>query len=94
LEQTQFYTQQIMANEELIQRFNFTDIFTILQNESGLSTKQWIEVNGVTYSSGAVGPGWIWGGVNFQLYKNIDIAAELREESGHTVYVIKGFYKN
>ena len=90
LEQTQILQRDLMPEEELLQKISFTDIFTILPNNGGLSTKQWIEVNGSIFPPNTTG--WTLGGVNFQLYLNYDIAAVLRQQADKSVYVIKGFY--
>ena len=71
-------------------RYKFLDIFQESPDGS-LSPKIQIEVNGVSFGPGvAFQKGVAFGGVDFHLYKHIDIAA-IEQENG--VLKIVGFYK-
>ncbi|MBI5793942.1 hypothetical protein HZA87_02540 [Candidatus Uhrbacteria bacterium] len=70
-------------------RKKFWEIFKENPNGS-LTPLKTISVNGVEFNSQvSFGPGVNFGGVNFHLFKNLDIAVE---EKDHAL-VIKGFYK-
>ncbi len=70
-------------------RKKFWEIFR--ENHDGsLAPIKTISVNGVSFDPQvSFGPGVQFGGVNFHLYKNLDVAVEEREG----VLVIKGIYK-
>lgn len=71
-------------------RYKFLEIFQESPDGS-LSPKVQIEVNGVSFGPGvAFQKGVVFGGVDFYLYKYIDIAA-IEQENG--VLKIEGFYK-
>lgn len=70
-----------------MQRYRFLEIFR--ENLDGsLTNIKPINVNGATFNNCTFGAGVSFGGVNFHLYKYLDIAAE--ERNG--ILVIKGFY--
>lgn len=70
-------------------RYNFWDLFQ--ENADGsLTPKERIDVNGIEFGPGVhFQRGVIFGGINFHLFKNHDIAVE----KNGSVAVIKGFYK-
>jgi len=70
-------------------RHLFSEIFQ--ENPDGsLSPLKQINVNGVIFGPGVTfGQGATFGGVNFHLFKNLDIEGD--EQNG--VLVIKGFYQ-
>jgi hypothetical protein len=70
-------------------RHKFSDIFQ--ENLDGsLKLRVRISVNGIEFDSGIISPiETSLGGVNFYLYRNLDIATE--EQDG--ILIIKGFYR-
>ena len=71
-------------------RCKFLDIFQESPDGS-LSPKVQIEVNGVSFGPGvAFQKGVVFGGVDFYLYRYLDIAA-IEKENG--ILKIEGFYK-
>lgn len=74
-------------------RFEFKDIFQEL-NDGSLELKIPIEVNGVIYNAGTkLQKGVIYGGIDFNLYKNRAIAVDL-EENSEGPLKIGGFYSD
>jgi hypothetical protein len=72
-----------------IDKYNFWDIFQ--DNLDGsLVTKPKLNVNGVNVEPGSViKPGTAVGGIDFSLYKNLDVAGEYDGD----VLSIKGFFR-
>lgn len=71
-------------------RYKFLDVFQELTDGS-LSPKMQIEINGVRFGPGVVfQKGVAFGGVDFHLYKYLDIAIE---KSNDGTSKIIGFYK-
>lgn len=71
-------------------RYKFWDVFQELQDGS-LTPKKQIDVNGIVFGPGvAFQRGVVFGGVDFQLYKQNDIAGI--EMPGEVLKIV-GFYK-
>lgn len=69
-------------------RFKFRDVFQEY-NDSSLTPKRQVSVNGVSFSPGVVfQKGVSFGGIDFHLYKYWDIEAEEKDNA----LDIKGFY--
>lgn len=70
-------------------RYRFRDIFQ--ENPDGsLSPRVRINVNGVEFGPGiSFGHGVSFGGIDFNQYRNMDIAAEVQ----NGVLLIRGFYR-
>ncbi|HBD24536.1 MAG: hypothetical protein A2566_03720 [Candidatus Zambryskibacteria bacterium RIFOXYD1_FULL_40_13] len=83
--------------DENYRRVKFNDVFDE-KPDGSLSPKVPIEINGVNFNSGTTfSKGVVFGGIDFHLYKNRDIAiqnSEVPEENtDSTVFHIVGFYK-
>jgi len=71
------------------ERLNFSDIFQE-QSDGSLTPKVKIEVNGVSFGPGITfQKGVAFGGIDFYLFKNRDIAIVKEGD----IYKIVGFYK-
>lgn len=77
---------------ENYRRVKFTDVFEE-KSDGSLSPKVPIEINGVSFNSETIFPvGVIFGGIDFHLYKNRDIAVQKFEDPVENTHIV-GFYK-
>ncbi len=81
--------------EENYRRVKFSEVFEE-KSEGALSPKVPIEINGVNFVAGTLfSKGVIYGGIDFHLYMNRDIAiqnSEVEEETDGIFHIV-GFYK-
>jgi len=72
-----------------MEKIPFLEVFAEHPN-GALSPKRVINVNGITFGQGVVfNTGLTFGGIDFHLFKYLDIAAENKEG----VLIIQGFYR-